>query len=276
MNASFRPPEPPVRTPVPLARPRWTYIFLAINIIVFLAMTVVGLQSGVGGAVVSGTGRMTPILIDFGANLAPLVASGQYWRLITANFLHIGVLHLLVNSYTLYILGRQVEALFGQPRFVAIYLLSGIAGAVLSYMLTQGLSAGASTSLFGLFGALVVYFYKHRRLFGQLGQQQLVSLGVTLAINIFLGLSPGSNIDNWGHAGGFLGGLALAWFLCPNYVPNDPLARAFDSVVAQSRRPELVNAYLIDTNSLPQQIFPVTIVAVALVALTALATVVQR
>ena len=166
--------------------------------------------------------------------------------------------------------------MYGYPRFVTIYLLSGISGAIFSYIFTHGTSVGASTSLFGLFGALVVYFYKNRQIFGQMGQQQLTNLGVTLAINVFIGLSPGSNIDNAGHVGGFVGGLALAWFLCPRYEPADPVSRAFESVVPQHRKPELANAYMSDTNSLPQQLLPVTLFAVALVVLTALVTALRQ
>src|SRR6266542_34617 len=132
------------RARLPIVKPRWVYVFLAINIILFLAMEL------------TGGSENSENLIRFGANYAPLVRNGEYWRLLTANFLHIGLLHLLVNSYALYILGIEVEALFGHQRFIVIYLLSGISGSVFSFMITQGLSAGASTSLFGLFGALVV------------------------------------------------------------------------------------------------------------------------
>ena len=248
--------------PIPTVRPRWTYVFLAINIVIFLATTA--------------TGGNNSDIMAAGANIAQLVAAGEYWRLFTANWLHASVLHIALNAYAIYALGTQVEAVYGYPRFVTIYLLSGIAGAIFSYVFTHGTSVGASTSLFGLFGALVVYFYKNRRIFGQMGQQQLINLGVTLAINVFLGLSPGSNIDIAGHAGGFIGGLALAWFLCPRYEPADPVARAFDSVVPQHRKPELANAYMTDANSLPKQLLPVTLFAVALVALTALVTALRQ
>ncbi len=262
MNASYPPPSPVIGTPIPTVRPRWTYVFLVINIILFAATTLTG-------------GNNSNIWLA-GANIADLVASGEYWRLFTANFLHASVLHIAFNAYALYSLGSQVESLHGYPRFITIYLLSGISGAVFSYMFTHSVSVGASTSLFGLFGALVVYFYKHRKLFGAMGQQQLTSLAVTLAINVFLGLSPGSRIDNWGHAGGFIGGVALAWFLCPRYAPVDPFARAFESALPATRRPELVNAYIVDTNSLPQQMFPVTLIAAVLVVLTALVPLMPR
>jgi len=123
-----------------------------------------------------------------------------------------------------------------------------------------------------LFGALVVYFYKHREMFGKVGQQQLINLGIILLVNVIIGLSPGSNIDNFGHLGGFIGGLVLGWFLCPRYAPVDPISRAFEPAVAQSRKPELSNGVIMDTNSLPKQLFPVVLFTVALIAITFIAT----
>ena len=244
-----------------MVRPRWAYVFLAINVLLFFAMELTG------GSENSRT------LISFGANFAPAVAAGEYWRLLTANFLHIGLLHLVVNSYALYILGAEVEALFGHPRFIVIYLLSGVSGAIFSFMLTQGLSAGASTSLFGLFGALAIYFYKQRRLLGDFGQQRLISLGITLLINVVIGLSPGSRIDNWGHVGGLIGGAILGWFLCPHYELVNPFAEAF--APALKDKPELSNGEVMDTNSLAKQGMTVSLFTLGLVALTIIARLVQ-
>jgi rhomboid protease GluP len=241
-----------------MVKPRWTYVFLAINAIVYVAVTL--------------TGGNQSSIVSFGANDAALVAQGEFWRLLTANFVHISIVHFLFNMYALYAIGTQVEALFGRSRFITIYLISGVSGAIFSYILTHGLSIGASTSLFGLFGALVVYFYKNRDLFGQLAQQQLIGLGVTLLINVMLGLTPGSNIDNFGHLGGFVGGLVLGWFLCPRYERVDPFARAFEPAIAARRRPELSNEMLTDTNSLAKQTFSVMLFSFVLLGLTIAAT----
>jgi rhomboid protease GluP len=249
--------------PIPLGRPRWTYVIIGIDIAIFLLMTLAG-------------GTQNPVVLDrFGANTAWLIAGqGEYWRLFTANFIHIGIVHLAFNMFALYQLGRQIESLYGQPRFLTIYLLSGLSGTVFSYLLTQGRSAGASTALFGLFGALLVYFYKYRDYFGSFGRQQLINLAVILLINVLIGLSPGSNIDNWGHFGGFVGGLFLGWFLCPRYAPVDPFLNAFAPVLV--RRVELSNGILMDTNALSRQILPVTLFIGILVMLTALATSLQQ
>lgn len=261
INDPYSRPEPtPARAPLPMVKPRFTYIFIGISAVVFVLMTLTG-----------GT-ESARNLIRWGANYAPLVDAGEYWRLFTANFIHIGVLHLAFNLYALFVLGQQVESIFGYPRFITIYLLSGLSGAVFSYLFTHGLSAGASTSLFGLFGALVVYFYKHREMFGKMGQQQLINLGIILLINVIIGLSPGSNIDNFGHLGGFVGGAVLAWFLAPSYAPVDPFSRALEPAMSQTRKPELSNGVIMDTNSLAKQLFPVALFVVALIALTFIAS----
>lgn len=247
-----------MRAPLPMVKPRITYVFLGICAVIFVLMTLTG-----------GT-ESSRNLIRWGANYAPLVDAGEYWRLFTANFIHIGVLHLAFNLYALYALGTQVESIFGYQRFVVIFLLSGVSGAVFSYLFTHGLSAGASTSLFGLFGALVVYYYKHREMFGKMGQQQLINLGVILLINVIIGLSPGSNIDNWGHLGGFVGGAVLAWFLCPTYAPVDPFTRALEPAMTQTRKPELSNGIIMDTNSLMSQLVPVVVFMLAMIALAVL------
>ena len=249
------------RLRLPIVKPVWTYVFLGINVVIFVLLEL------------SGGSQSSQNLVRFGANYAPLVTQGQYWRLLTANFLHIGVLHLLVNSYALFALGREVEALFGYPRFMAVYLLTGISGAIASFMLTQGLSAGASTSLFGLFGALAVFFYRQRKILGDFGQQRLIGLGLTLAINVAIGMQPGSRIDNFGHLGGFIGGVILAWFLCPRYT----LIASFNSLAPTytGAQPQPAGGAIVDTNSLRQQNLSVGLFCLGLVALTIVAQYLQ-
>jgi rhomboid protease GluP len=177
---------------------------MAILVVVFVIETLAG-------------GSESPrVLIDLGANVGPLVTTGEYWRLFTANFLHIGLMHIALNLYALYIVGTEVEMFYGPWRFLVIYLLSGLSGAIASYAFTYGLSAGASTAVFGLIGTLVAFFVRNRDVFGEMSRTRLTNLVVVIAINIFYGLSVGT-IDNWGHAGGFIGGVVLGWLLCPFY-----------------------------------------------------------
>jgi rhomboid protease GluP len=252
-------PPPLFRATLPLAKPQLTYVILGALAVIWLLTEVTGGSTN------------SRNMVRWGANFAPLVTEGEFWRLLTANWLHFGVQHIMFNGYSLYVLGTQVESLFGPRRFMAIYLLSGVSGSLASYVLTNGLSAGASTSLFGLFGALVVFFYKQRNLLGGTSLRQLQHLGIVLLVNVVLGFLPGSNIDNWGHAGGLIGGAALAWFLAPTYIRTDPLARAFGGVLPAYKRPELANDDITDTNTIGKQGLVLGVFVVALIALSILA-----
>ncbi|MHB1317960.1 MAG: rhomboid family intramembrane serine protease [Anaerolineae bacterium] len=197
-------PAPPTSLPLPSHTPLWTYILLGINVLVFLAMTLLG------------SSESPDTLIRFGAKFAPLIIQGEYWRLMTANFIHIGVLHLALNSYALYLFGPQVERRFGRARFIVLYLLSGLGGAVLSYIGSSSLSAGASGAIFGLIGAITVYYATYREAFGSQGRRQLSSLLLVMGYNLLWGLMN-PQIDNLGHVGGLVTGLALGWAFCPRY-----------------------------------------------------------
>lgn len=202
------PPIPPqgypARLPLPTYRPVWTYVIMGINVLVWLVMTV------------SGGSENPLVLIRFGAKFNPLIVDGEYWRLITANFLHIGLVHLLFNTYALYILGLMVETRFGRGRFLALYMLCGLAGSTASFVGNMALSAGASGAIFGLMGAIIVHFAVYRENFGQRGQKQLTSLLLVAGYNLVFGfVAPG--IDNLGHIGGLVGGLILGWAYNPRY-----------------------------------------------------------
>ena len=203
-GAAAPPPSPPLR--IPLTRPVWVKVLLAVNIGIWVLMAL------------AGGSENSEVLIRFGANYSPLVVQGEIWRLFTANFLHIGLLHLVFNSLALYSLGQEVEALFGSPRFSVLYLLTGLSGSIFSFGLRTdvALSAGASTAIFGLVGALMAFFVRNRRHFGEIGRRRLNNYVFLILINLYIGLSvPG--IDNLGHIGGFFGGLILGWLLCPFY-----------------------------------------------------------
>lgn len=219
MNQPDAPPRPTVSLRLPLSRPRWVWVFFAINIGIWLLMTL------------AGGSENSAVLVQFGANFSPLVAAGEYWRLFTANFLHVGLVHLLFNSYALYVLGPEMEALFGPARFVVIYLLSGLSGSIASFGLRDGvsLSAGASTAIFGIVGAMTAFFARNRQRFGERGRRRLGNYLAIAGVNLVLGLSvPG--LDTIGHLGGFVGGLLLGWLLSPYYSveTSDGEARVVD------------------------------------------------
>lgn len=193
-------------------KPTFTRILIGINLTVFIGMIVYGYL--VYGTI-NGTEDMR-VLVDFGAKVGPLVATGQSWRLFTAMFLHIGVLHLLFNLYALYALGPMVEGYFGHVRFLAIYLVGGLFGSLASYAFSPAVSAGASGAIFALAGATTVYFLRYRDNFGAQGRAILQNMLVVIGINLVFGLSA-RGIDNFAHMGGLVGGAVMAWGLLPRY-----------------------------------------------------------
>ncbi|MBC8162860.1 MAG: rhomboid family intramembrane serine protease [Roseiflexaceae bacterium] len=158
---------------------------------------------------------------------------GEYWRLLTPMFLHGSVLHILFNGYSLFSLGPMVERFFGSARFLGLYFISGLAGSIASYAFSPSLSVGASGAIFGLVGGLAVFFYVSRKTFGEMARQQLGSLVTVMMLNLFIGFTPGGNIDNFAHIGGLLGGALLGWLLAPRFTVDDRLYP-----------PELARSYL--------------------------------
>lgn len=119
-----------------------------------------------------------------------------------------------MNTYSLQNIGPEVEKLFGPGRFVATYLVAGVAGNILSAMNTPNPSLGASGAIFGLLGAYYTFLNRNGQLFGRSASIQMDNVGRTLFMNIIFGLaSPG--IDNWGHIGGAMGGALMAYYVGP-------------------------------------------------------------
>lgn len=155
--------------------------------------------------------NVTPNLTARFASIPVLVSNGEWWRLVTATFLHAPnfFLHIIMNMFALYIFGPNVEELFGSLKFVAIYLAAGFFGSATSYALGPCAVAGvgASGAIFGVIGVLLVVLYRRRR--SQFVAASLRQLLGILAINAVIGLLPGLNIDMWAHAGGLVAGIAL-------------------------------------------------------------------
>jgi rhomboid protease GluP len=137
------------------------------------------------------------------------IAQGQWWRLFTPMLLHGSVIHITFNMYALYVLGGELERYFGRGRFLALYLISGFAGNVFSFMFTKNPSLGASTAIFGLLGAQAVFIYSNRGNLGTGYRRALNQIIGIAAINLIIGLAD--FIDNWGHIGGLVGGSLFAW-----------------------------------------------------------------
>ncbi len=200
----YAPPPLLVRVRVPQFRPLWTYVILALNIVIFIASFVVGQN----------------LILAYGAKINEAIVAGEFWRLVTAMFLHVDWMHIGFNSYALLIFGLQVERFYGQPRFLLLYFLGGLGGSALSFLLSPSPSVGASGAIFALIGVLGGYYFRYRNQ-STAGRSRLGNILFVVFYNLTYGfVVPG--IDNWAHIGGLLVGLTLGWLLAPNY-QIDPL-----------------------------------------------------
>lgn len=144
----------------------------------------------------------------------PLIADGEYYRLLTPMFLHaplgarFGIFHILMNMYILRIYGPQVEERFGTPRFVLLYLVAGFWGGALSYALgpCDVVGLGASGAIFGVVGMLLVLLYRRRR--SAFVASYMKSMMIFVGLNLLIGFMA-SGIDNFAHIGGLVSGIAL-------------------------------------------------------------------
>ncbi len=183
-------------------KPVITMVMIAINIFLFLLMYILGNGS-----------EDTRTLMDFGALVKELVREGEFYRLLTCSFLHIGVIHLLCNMYCLYVVGSEIESFYGKTKYTIIYLGSAILGSLLSMATSSSLSAGASGAIFGLFGSLLYFGYHYRVYLGSVIRSQIIPL---LVLNLGLGFML-PTIDNAAHVGGLVGGILISACLGVKY-----------------------------------------------------------
>lgn len=182
--------------------PALTLLLIAANVVIFIGM------------LYSHAFESEASIVDAGALSRERVQNGEYWRLFSATFLHGSIDHIFGNMIALYVLGISCERAFGHFKTAVIYLMAGLGGSLLSISFGPGPSVGASGSIFGLMGAMIVFFHIHkdlyilrdRRLFGVLG----IWAGYTLLVGF---ASP--MVDNGAHLGGLLIGAALGWSLPP-------------------------------------------------------------
>lgn len=183
-------------------RPVVVYTILGLTVLVFLAQ--LASEALLGGI---------DLPAALGMKVNALILRGELWRLLTPMLLHGSILHIGFNMYALYAFGPGLEHHYGKARFITLYILAGFAGNVVSFLFSPANSLGSSTAIFGLLGAEGVFLYQNRAIFGNQARQALTQIMVIAGINLFIGLSPG--IDNWGHIGGLLGGVAFAWLAGP-------------------------------------------------------------
>ncbi|PLS15240.1 rhomboid family intramembrane serine protease [Bacillus sp. M6-12] len=172
------------------SKPFFTYVFIGIQILMFLLLEM------------NGGSKNMNTLVEFGAKYSPNILQGEWWRFLSPIVLHIGVLHLLMNTLALYYLGADVERIYGNTRFLLIYLFAGFAGTLGSFLFSPNISAGASGAIFGCFGALLFFGLNHRKIFFKTIGMNII---VLIIINLAFGFSM-EGIDNAGHIGGLIGG----------------------------------------------------------------------
>ena len=140
-----------------------------------------------------------------------LVASGETWRMFTAMFLHIGLIHLAVNAYSLYILGNVLEREVGRVRFLALYVLSGLFASAASYYFSplNSVSAGASGAIFGIFGA--VFAINYRRRHTAQGAMAMRAMAQIIVLNVVINVVLASYLDWRAHVGGAIAGMVMGF-----------------------------------------------------------------
>ncbi|MDR0505713.1 MAG: rhomboid family intramembrane serine protease [Dysgonamonadaceae bacterium] len=184
-----------------------TPVLINLNVLVFIIM------------LFSGVDFFSPSkqsLLDWGANFRPLTLDGQWWRLFTACFLHIGIIHLLLNMYALLYIGVLLEPCLGKARFLTAYLLSGIVASSISlWWHDLTISAGASGAIFGMYGVFLALLTTNiidkyvKKIF-------LTSIIIFVAYNILYGLKSNEGIDNAAHIGGLVSGLIIGYAFVPS------------------------------------------------------------
>ena len=175
-----------------------TPILIDLNLLVFIVM------------IASGVGIMSPStlsLLKWGADFGPLTLTGDWWRAVTCNFIHIGAFHLLMNMYAFMYVGLLLEDLIGSRRMFMSYLLTGLCSAVFSlYMHGETISSGASGAIFGLYGIFLAFLFFHR-IAKEQRKALLTSILIFVGYNLVYGMKAG--IDNAAHIGGLLSGFLL-------------------------------------------------------------------
>ena len=183
-----------------------TYALLSVNIVIWCAMIFMGADV---------LKPIPDILFQWGGNTAFAVQHGQWWRLLSASFLHAGIVHLVVNMFGLAVIGMTLERLFGHRLYLSIYLFSGVMGSALSmhFSAQTAVSVGASGAIFGVAGALLVAVFKNRKTLPQMFSKQTLSgMGFFVIYSLVQGFGR-VGIDNAAHVGGLLAGCLMAALL---------------------------------------------------------------
>jgi rhomboid protease GluP len=150
----------------------------------------------------SGGTQNPRVLMQFGMKINFLIIKGEYWRLISSAFIHIGIMHLIFNMYGLYSLGTLVENIYGTKKYVLVYFSAALWGSISSFIFSTNPSAGASGAIFGLLGAILFWGQKRPKI---LSTSFGINIIIVLVFNLINGFTT-SGIDNYAHIGGLIGG----------------------------------------------------------------------
>ncbi|NGX38628.1 MAG: Rhomboid protease GluP [Chlamydiae bacterium] len=188
-----------------------TTLLIAINIAFFALM------------MVSGVSLFAPTTTDiflWGGSFGEAILLGQWWRLFTCMFIHIGVMHLVMNMYSLFYIGSYLEPLLGKTRFLVAYLATGLIASLMSFWwhLHSGIvGAGASGAIFGMFGVFLAFLTT--KLIPKVARDALLkNIGIFVAYNLLYGLRQG--VDNSAHIGGLLSGIVIGYLLYFTLIPR--------------------------------------------------------
>ncbi|OOP75125.1 rhomboid family intramembrane serine protease [Clostridium beijerinckii] len=191
-----------------------TMILILINVIIFIIMQIdiYNIKHSLGSSQLLSEEMINAInnsvLVTFGAKYNALINNGEVWRLLTCAFLHSSIIHIAFNMYSLYIVGPQIQQIYGAKKYLVIYITSCITASILSYLASPyTISVGASGGIFGLLGALLAFAIMERH---RLQKKYISSLLQIILINLFIGLSV-KNIDNYAHIGGLIGGALIGY-----------------------------------------------------------------
>ena len=170
--------------------PYVTYTLIGINLLVFIIMFLF---------------NQYDLFVNEYAVYGPsIVINHEFYRLIAGTFLHGDIFHFLFNMYALYVIGSQMESFLGKAKYTFVYFFSALSGSLLSIVLNNGASIGASGAIFGLLGSMVYFGYHYRVYLGGVLKSQIIPI---IVINLLIGFTSGGQIDNFAHIGGLIGGV---------------------------------------------------------------------
>ena len=204
-----------------------TTIVILVNLLVFTAMALSFPRTG--------THYSIEAMVAFGAKTPPLIADlGQWWRLLTASFVHRDILHLAFNMFVLFNVGGALENTFRPVQYLTLLLVSALGTTILSLVASDSVSAGASGVVFGCLGGLVVFGLKYREII-PVRYRSFFGAAVAPYVMVFLWMGwVSSGIDNWGHLGGLIAGTAATALLRPRLLATKPRRKGGDALLAAS------------------------------------------